>query len=215
MKAHFLLESKELKQYYYACPSPGNYALDNNSKDYHWDYCREQFAAKLYNSPTPYFYFSHPEKKGEDIANFIVKFENILGIDQFSVFAKTGRNEVLWINPSEFWLDCYLKQSLYTIILRCGINYKTEIDNFDDALFGSYKECDYVNQTKVAILRFMFGFTEYCGDKTEISSTANVIKHGWKEEFNQLNEVAVKKLLGLPKNKIKENNVIGPQILWT
>jgi len=211
MKAKF----KEIKKFKsHVHPPVGNYAIDSDqTQDIRWDHCREQFAVK-FNQNTKGFYFSHIAGKSLDIGEFVTKFELITELDEFSVFSKTHKDTVLWIEPSVFWLDCHIKRSLFTILIRCGMNYSVESDNFDDALFGNYKENFYIKETKSAVMRFMFGFTRFVGNLSIISPTATVIKHGWREEFLKADDYIVRERLVLPEGKKKEINIIGLESLW-
>lgn len=213
MAAYFGLK-KELKQYN-GIPPHGNFALEpiDSTKLFHWDHCREQFAAKFVDALG--FYFSHPEHKGRDVANFLSKFEQIVGIHPVSSFAETNKNVVLWVNVSPFWISCWLKRSLLTILLRCGINYNSDQDNFDDALFGNYKENIYVRETKSAVLRFMFGFTKFVGKNPINVFQSSIVKHGWREEFQKLDDSVIRRRLILPEGCSKETNMVGLESLWT
>lgn len=198
-------------------PPQGNYALDNNDpeKQFHWDHCREQFAAKFTDADSKGFYFSHPEKKGRDVANFISKFENIVDFTQsVSHFSETNRNVILWVGISSFWLPCMMKRSLLTILLRCGMHYDSEKDNFDDALFGEHKDNIYARETRSAILRFMFGFTQFTGPKPADIFQTSVVKHGWREEFQKLDDSIIRRRLVLPEGKVKEASIVGLESLW-
>lgn len=219
MKAQFG-ENKE-DVVFYSDPSVGNFALEPEKpseneaqRSPHWDHCREQFAAK-YKSPVANFYFAHPPDKGNDIAEFLTKFENVCGIENFSLFRKTNKKIILWVEPSKFWLNCFIKRSLLTLIIRCGINYDTEKDNFDDCLFGDYKECLFLKETKLAVLRFMFGFTKWTSEMPDTPYVASIIKHGWREEFQKCDEAKVKSLLILPEGKSVESSLVGIDSLWT
>ena len=149
----------------------------------------------------------------EDIGEFLTKFEIIIGLKYNSVFSKTERNNVTWIEPSLFWRSCYLRRSLLTLVLRCAMNYRIKKDNFDDALFGDYKECLYVKETKSAFLRFMFGFTQFTG-KLNVNPNSTVIKHGWREEFLRLDDFAVRRRLVLPEDVNREMSIVGIETLW-
>lgn len=211
-------EVKKLKCY--VKPIVGNYALQAAPpKNVHWDHCREQFAAK-FNEFTPGFYFSHLPGKSYDVGEFITKFETIVGLSENSIFSKTDKESVLWISPAVFWTNCQMKRSLMTILLRCGINYDITKDNFDDALFGDYKEASYVKETRSAIMRFMFGFTKFTGRQTPIvlnpmAPTTHVVKHGWREEFQKLDDSTIRRRLILPEGAAKELSIIGMESLWT
>lgn len=213
MKASFG-EIRKFKQCY-GTPPVGNFALEAEPpKGVHWDHCREQFASK-FNEITPGFYFSHPPGKSLDVGEFVAKFESIVGLKQPTTFCETQKDTILWAEPSRFWLDCQMKRSLLTIILRCGINYITTSDNFDDALFGEHKESQYVKETKSATLRFMFGFTRFTGKCDAITSTTSVVKHGWREEFKPLDDSTIRRRLVLPEGETREASIIGVESLWT
>jgi hypothetical protein len=217
MKAIFGIE-KDLKQYY-GSPPIGNYALESPdpAKNVHWDHCREQFAAK-FSETIPGFFFSHADNKGEDVANFITKFEKIVGLGTdakpFSVFSKTNRDNILWIEVANFWRPCLMKRSLLSMLMRCGLNYISAEDNFDDALFGDFKESIYVRETKSAILRFMFGFTKFTGQRPVDAFQTSMIKHGWREEFLKIDDLTVRRRLVLPDDVPKEVTIVGLESLW-
>lgn len=204
----------------YSLPPVGNFALEvEPPKAPHWDHCREQFAAKFNESVEGFYYSVHPNG-AEDVACFLVKCEEVVGIKdlkksyQHSTFCKTGKNTILWVSPSMFWLDCEMKRSLLTVFLRCGLNYNHEKDNFDDALFSeNYKENKYARETRAAIMRFLFGFTKWTDrpkERTEYMSS----KHGWHEEFRCQDNVGVRKKLALPDGEVMETSIIGVESLW-
>lgn len=100
--------------------------------------------------------------------------------------------------------------------MRCAQNYSIAADNFDDALFGvAYKENVYIIETKMAVLRFLFGFTKYTGICPSISLSATVIKHGWKEEFHKLTQSEIKNRLVLPDGIKYHHNIVGSEFLWS
>lgn len=218
MKARFAEQKNLLKCW--TIPPVGNFALEAcNDKAIVWDHCREQFAAK-FNSVTSGFYFSHPENRGHDVAEFITKFELIVAANRAksfntSIFRKTCKNSIIWIEPSFFWIDCLIKRSLLTILLRCGINYDMSLDNFDDALFGEYKESEYVRETRSATLRFLFGFTKFNGPVHNVANYASVQKHGWREEFQNLDDCSIRRRLILPEGELHEISIVGMESLWT
>ncbi len=77
----------------------------------------------------------------------------------------------------------------------------------------NYKESTYLIETRIAVLRFMFGFTKYTGIcPTPIRNT--VIKHGWKEEFYKLEEQEIKQRLVIPDGCVKTINMVGNDALW-
>jgi hypothetical protein len=199
----------------YVTPSDGYFAIQPlENEQIHWDHCREQFAAKFTKSITGFF-FTHPKDKYEDIEIFLTKFERICheGNYEFSVFSKTNKSNVLWIEVSKFWLDCSMRKSLLTILLRCSMNYDSKLDNFEDVLFNEkYKENLYLRQTKNAITRFMFGFYNFTGPELEDKFQTSVIKHGWKQEFLNMDEFLIKNRL--KSNQEFSHNCFFHDALW-
>lgn len=204
----------------YGLPPVGSFALQPlRGKPIFWEHCRENFGLKFLEN-TKGFFFSHPENKAEDIANFLIKLEYIIQLNfvddnvVFSTFRKTCRNNVVWIEPSEFWRSCKMKRSLLTILVRCGMNYFSDFDNFDDALFGNYKENIYIKETKVAFLRFMFGFTDW-NSKEHHKLDREDERHGWREEFLNLDCRRARTRL-LPSNHNANcANMVGLDTLWS
>lgn len=221
MKAVFG-DEKNFKQCY-GTPIPGNFALEvDPPKDVKWHHCREQFAAE-YCEGIAGFFFSHASRKGEDVANFLVKFESILSLPDlktpypYSTFSKTNKQTILWVEASRFWRLCQMRRSLLTVILRCGLNYDTAADNFDEALFAEkfIKQNEYARDTRPALLRFMFGFTKFTGVFPAVGSYTSVLKHGWAEEFKKKDESTIRRLLVLPDGEPRESSVVGIESLWT
>jgi hypothetical protein len=109
------------------------------------------------------------------IGNFLNKTEKILDLN-CSKFSKTSRTDILWIEPIDFWLSCPIRRSLLTLLLRCGMVYD---GNYEEALFSQ----DYAFQTKLAIERFLFGFTKYVDHSDRL---------GWANTFRGKKEKEVK-----------------------
>lgn len=210
-------ENKKLNQCY-GSPPPGQFSLDvDPPKSPHWDHCREQFLGKM-TSNMKGFYFSFSVGKCESVGEFLNKFEKVLGLPFYSTFCKTDRETILWIEPAPFWLNCILKRSLLTLLLRVGFNYDVEKDNFEDALFSElHPDNKYVRDTKNAIIRFMYGFTKYigtlpssCSNSWDGSST--LIKHGWHAEFENAGIQVVKNKLICPEKT--DPIIVGIDSLW-
>ena len=219
MKANLLPQREVVLAY--CSPPCGNFGLESDTPNRvaSWDHCREQFAAKFHENVRG-FYFSHKDFKTQDIADFVFKFEKIIKCSKkcyrfrHSNFAPTTQHGISYIEPSRFWMDCYFKRSLFTILLRCAMNYESSIDNFDVVLFDTkIKDSGYLNETKIAVLRFMFGFTKYNGI-APVLGQSTVIKHGWVEEFQKLDEQTIRKRLVLPSNIKKQSNIVGSDSLW-
>lgn len=178
-------------------PGDGWYALDDST--IRWIKCRDTFRIHFDESVSG-IYFSHPANQGHQIANFISHTENILQAEH-SIFRKTNRNYALWMEPSWFWATCPMRRSFLTILLRCGLNYRTHSHNYDDALFGH----PYIQATRAATMRFLFGFTEYQQDARRI---------GWKRAFEKAPDEEVKTSLVWPRNKSREPCLVGVGSLW-
>ena len=134
-----------------------------------WYVCRDLFHGVLYN--LKFFFFSHDLGKGHCIAAFIKKVEEKLDIQPRSEFGPTQRKTIMWIKPSKWWTGRTMRRSLFTILLRCGDAYNPNKDNFEKALF-SYS---YAKNTKIAINRFLAGYTDYTGKK-----------RGWYKQFSEI-----------------------------
>lgn len=166
----------------------GSYALDDVPLSF--ETCRERFAAR-FKQTTPGLYFKHEPERGEDVAAFLLKTEDIVGVEK-SRFSKTNHNTILWIEHSSFWKSCSMRRSLLTILLRAGILYDRHKDNYEDVLFSQ----EFVKVTKKAVMRFLFGFTKYVGP--EIIGADTVIFQGWKSIFEGKNETDIKSFLVKP-----------------
>ena len=203
-----MLQKFDFKQYksHYSTPIIGSFALeDKENGSLQWDYCREQFSAKFdyKNNKSKGFFFCHEVKKEASVANFLKKFEDVIlysHVNKFknSSFAKTSHSSVLWIEPSDFWLDCPIKKSLLTLLVRSTINYSQDHDNFEESLFGEeFKENFHIRETKAAVIRFMLGFTHFVGN-LPIPNVC-IAKHGWHEEFKNSDKTEIKSVLRMPK----------------
>jgi hypothetical protein len=198
-------------------PEAGRFALDAvPPKQPYWDNCREQFAAKIDND-TAGFFFSHEPGQGESVAGFMAKSEEILDLDKRSDYRHTDRDSVIWVEPSRFWMNCYMKRSLLTILLRCGMYYDTDKDNYEEALFGEAKYQDrareYTQATKLAVMRFMFGFTKFiCPIGLEIP-TGSLHKTLWVEVFKNCSINELKTLL-VAEKPTQNFGLLGADAIW-
>lgn len=203
----------------YITSSLGQFALEPDiNKTISWDHCREQFLGKM-NVDMKGFYFSHQSHKSEDVAIFLKTIEKILEINieeiSFSKFCKTDKDHIMWIEPSSFWMDCILKKSLLTLLLRVSLNFDKIKNNFDECIFGEYSENKLLKETKSAFVRFMFGFTKFDGvlPMAATNPTSNLIRHGWHGEFNYNDLAMVKRKLKSAKQK-NYDNYFGFDFLW-
>ena len=197
-------------------PEPGRFALDAEApKQPSWDHCREQFAYKL-NVETTGFFFSHNANQSDNVAGFMAKSEEILDLPERSKYRTTDRDIVTWVEPARFWMNCWLKRSLLTIFLRCGMHYDPAADNFEDALWGpgvpGDKSREYVKLTKPAVMRFMFGFTKFVpGDIVE--PTGALQKDLWVEVFKECSVKKLKMLL-VAENPTPGFGLLGADAIW-
>jgi hypothetical protein len=131
-----------------------------------WLYCREYFQDE--SAGIRRFLFCHKSNKCKNIAAFVDKIENVLGVPDRSIIGPTQRYNISWISVSFWWTNTSMKRSLFTALLRCGQNYDAKKENFEDALFSVL----YTKHTEYAVRRFLDGNTRYTGKK-----------RGWYNQF--------------------------------
>lgn len=188
-------------------PSHGSFASQNKPHD--WTSCREQFFLDFKVSDEG-FYFSHEKGETEQVASFIRQVEKVLDLEEYSSFAPTTCPHVMWVEPSDFWVDQLLKLSLFTILLRCGRNYDWGEDNFEEALFSYYLS----ETTKDAVLRFLFGHTEVMSD-VDIDFNSDLrYKIGWHKTFANKSQSYVKSKLVRPYDGSPTPCLVGVNSLW-
>ena len=122
----------------------GSFALDQ--RPYQFETCRERFCPH-FSMLTPGFFLKHPQGKGYSVATFLKKTEIILKQNEYSQYAMTNRDTVLWIEPTNFWKSCRMRRSLLTIFVRAGMVYDPKRDNYEEALFSE----QWAKPTKTAI----------------------------------------------------------------
>ncbi len=169
-----------------------------------WYKCREQFAS-FFNNDLESFFFSHPIGLSEHIAAFISKTEDVLNLTysfKRTSFCKTNRPYALWVSPAPFWRECFLRRSLFTILLRCGFEYRENENNYEQALYS----VPYIGETKTAVHRFLFGFTRFAGEKPA--------KSGWRDFFRNQNQENIVKMLVLPDKLKVERTMLGLGAIW-
>lgn len=198
-------------------PEPGRFALDAiPPKQPSWDHCREQFASKIDNS-TPGFFFSHQPAQSENVAGFMAKSEEILDLTARSTYCRTDRDTVMWVEPTRFWMNCWMKRSFLTILLRCGMYYDPESDNYEDALYGNGDDKDkareYTHQTKEAVMRFLFGFTKFVPPPNVDAPTGTLHKTLWVEVFKERSVKELKTIL-VAESPTASFGAVGQDALW-
>jgi len=183
----------------------GSFALDKTP--FHFETCRERFA-KSWNSKTLGLFFKTDSGAGSNVAAFMLKTELVLQEKSHTQFAPTNWDDILWIEPVKFWMKCSMRRSLFTILIRAGLAYRPEQDNYEDALFRQ----KYLADTPAAIKRFLYGYTNYVGPPPSGSSTLET--GGWRTVFYDKDSRFVKEALKAPR---KKPCVVGydlPDALW-
>jgi hypothetical protein len=210
-------ERKTVKKSAYGPPQLGHFAVEG---DYSltWDKCREQFSHKFIETVSG-FYFCHPPNEGHKVAWFITKTEEIIGFCNYlhsydpTLFCETDREDVIWIEPSRFWMRQEMRRQLFTILVRAGMNYEPTLNNYEDALWAKDKMGNtYAKETQLAVMRFLFGFTNYISDPA-VAGYSN--KTGWVNTFKDRDEQSVRRLLILPEGERPQYSVVGLGKLWT
>lgn len=186
-------------------PNEGSFSLDG--PELKWISCREDFS-KVLDENQKGFFFSHKIGCEINISNFIDKTETILidaALQNFnkSEFKKTNYNFATWVEPARFWMDCSLRKSLFTMLLRCGINYTGD---YESALYS----IEYSKITKKAIQRFLYGFTEFNHNGEEFTG----IGKGWVSYFANKSCNLVYEKLKMPKHVEHHKFSFGEDILW-
>lgn len=155
MKEFFLEKKKGNGPYFGSGSYAGAFMLEKGTE---WYTCRERFENAAAHSKGSSIFFGHPAGKSEDVAAFIHKTEDILGLSNENMcrFALTTSNSILFVVVSDFWWKSSIRRSLFTIFLRAGMAYDRSKDNYEAALLSQ----DYVKRTQQAVMRFLLGFTE-------------------------------------------------------
>jgi len=184
-------------------PPPGSFAI--NKTRIEWVACRDRFF-KLLKPNMGGFYFSHKPEKLSNVIAFIQRTEKILDVEP-SEFHATNKSHATWIEPS-FWMDCHIKRSLLTLLIRAGFNYNLLFGDYEETLFSE----PYLNKTRLAVMRFLFGFTKY---------NAAGYPKGWYDSFHQKEYGRpakglsyVKHVLVSPKESELSGYALGMGSLW-
>lgn len=122
-----------------------------------WLFCREYFQDE--SNGIRRMLFCHTAHRCKSIAAFMSVVEDILNLEERTLIGPTQRYNISWIKVSSWWSKTSMKRSLFTILLRCGVNYKIKENNFNEALFSVV----YTKHTEYAVRRFLEGNTRYTG----------------------------------------------------
>lgn len=120
--------------------------------------------------------FAHKSGHYTRLRNFISIAEELLDVATSEV-GPTQRKTISYITPSDFWTQCSMRRSLFSILLRAGDKYDGD---FDEALYDNM----YVSSTRAAVERFFGGHTHYNGRRT-----------GWCDQFRDKSTKQVQRLL--------------------
>lgn len=198
-------------------PEPGRFALETEPpKQPNWEHCREQFAGKI-DGTINGFFFSHGPNQGENVAGFMAKTEEILELPARSRYFFTDKDFAMWFEPADFWKPCDMRRSLMTLFLRCGMWYDPEKDNYEQALFGDVtitgdKAREYSQATRLAIMRFLYGFTTFVRPKEMPLPMPGLQKNGWVEVFRGKSIKEIKTLLVAEQPVFF--GVLGTDAIW-
>lgn len=176
----------------------------------YWDSCREIFAKNFHENSIG-FYYVVDFKKVDFIMAFINDAEKVLNLSFFTKFYKTNKENIIAIIPSQFWMGCFLRRSLFTLLCRVAFFHDSD-STFEQTLLNetgvkieskidSNKKD--IQKTKNAILRFFLGYNTYVGKKLA-TPDLGPWKHGWVEQFMGKNDVEIKKLLVQEKITLSE-----------
>lgn len=187
-------------------PTPGQFSLDKEELD--WDPCRETFAKKLTVFEKG-FYFSYGYDQEKNVAAFIEKTEEVLKTAALqniknSKFFRTNLNFAIWIEPADFWMECSVKRSLFTLLLRCGLSY--DMINYEKTLFQN----QYSTVTKKALQRFFYGFTKFVKQEEIFEG----IGKGWTSYFANKNSQIICEKLQQPDYLSNKKFLFGEDVLW-
>ena len=154
-----------------------------------WTHCRDLFQnASDHSLLEKGMWFCHSNRQGcrESICAFVAKVEEKLNLEWKSYFKQTPYPDVLWCQPSPFWITDFMRRSFFTLILRCGMHYKRKKDEKEDVLYHKYK---IAKETIPAIKRFLNGNTFYPYEDPEYSTM------GWNFTFAGIKESKLNKEL--------------------
>ena len=161
-------------------PTPGQFSTAKNQPDgtmiaeQWWD-CRELFQED-FTKKIKTILFAHKSGSFHRVRDFISIAEELLDAATSEV-GPTQRKTISYIIPSDFWTQCPMRRSFFSILLRAGMKYNGD---FDDALYKN----SYVAMTRSAVERFFGGHTHYHGRET-----------GWCDQFSGKSEKQVRRLL--------------------
>jgi hypothetical protein len=138
--------------------------------------CRVEFAWK-FGVLNKFIGFSHQYLNIDRVNEFFKIVEDRLGLRHGSVFYRTNYIAVntIVIKPSSFWLENETKRSLFTLFLRCAVEYY--LNDFNEAL----NKYELAKKTIPAIEWFLSGNTKTTYEKMTQKDQEGY--GGWVAEF--------------------------------
>lgn len=148
--------------------------------------CRDQF--QNHNKNLDRFFFVCKKGTAKNVAAFINCIEKEkMGHTKLSEFGPTDNDRVMWVAPAKFWQTQDLRRSLFSALLRAGINY----DGGD--ITKALESVNYLKSTLPAVEKFIAGNTWYTGS----------VIGGWHDTFRSSKE----NLNNLGKKPISEKDL--------
>ncbi len=160
--------------------------MDDEVPVIEWTHCRDIFQS-LRNQCLMQkgMWYCHKKGCADNLCAFLDQLESILKIKKRSYLKKTNEENIIWIQPSPFWITDFIRRSFFTLALRCGVYYKRSKNNFLE-VFNERAICV---GTIPAIKRFLDGYTLYPLDDPEYNT------YGWQYTFFGKNESELQGML--------------------
>lgn len=167
-----------------------------------WSSCREIFAKSFAPGDDKLWFAPGLEADSDkNVQGFVNIVEDAVSAGKTSLI-RSDAEGVCLVKFPQFWSSCPVKRSLFTILLRLGRYYRISSRNFEDTLYGHF----FTRRTKPAIMRFLFGFTEFSGGR-------NVRHSGWYSLFRDRTDQEVRRMLIAPRKATYSMIDIGT--LWS
>lgn len=178
-------------------PRHGAFAIPRVKR---WLSCREQFHTQLLRprKDKSFLFTVGDQFSGKTrVVKFIRVIENRLCLAERTVFTDTNMDHALLVSPSKWWFEQPMRINLFTVLLRCGLNYSGNVDN----AILSY---EYGRQTIRAIKWFLGGNTHYNGNKS----------NQWHDTFINMNIDLIKfYLTDRPFNASRQSRIEAQEII--
>lgn len=125
-----------------------------------WTHCRELFHGYVREND---FFFSVDKNQIPHLIDFISKVEELLKITERTVIMYTNKENVVFVQKSKFWkLQC-IRFSLFSMLLRAGLDHKEGKDIFCTMFDENNKNSKYLRDTEKHVRGFLLGKIWYTG----------------------------------------------------